>query len=53
MPSAERVFRKQFSSQEAINEAYLEAHRTIGKGSQGNMNWLAPPGMEQSITTKL
>ena len=53
MPSAERVFRKKFASQEAINDAYLEAYRAFGKGTQGNMNWLAPPGMEQSITTRL
>lgn len=53
VPSAERVFRKQFASQDTINEAYLESYRQIGKGTQGNMNWLAPPGMEQSITTKL
>ena len=53
MPSAERVFRKQFATQEAINEVYLAAYREIGKGTQGNLNWLAPPGMEQSITTRL
>jgi DNA repair photolyase len=53
MPSAERVFRKQFATQETINEAYLEAYRQVGTGVRKNMNWLAPPGMEQSIITKL
>lgn len=53
IPSAERVFRKQFASQENINDAYLEAYRQVGKGTLGNLNWLAPPGMEQSIITKL
>lgn len=49
-PSAERVFGKQFPTQQHITDAFLAAHREIGAGSKGNLRWLIPPGSGKNYT---
>jgi DNA repair photolyase len=44
IPSAERVFGKQFATQQDINAGFLEAHKKTGGGTRGNLRWLIPPG---------
>lgn len=50
VPSAQRVFGDQFSSQAVLNQAYLEAQQKIGSGPRGNLKWLIPPGTGKNFT---
>ena len=52
-PSAERVFGKQFPTQEQINEAFHAAHQQTGAGTRGNLKWLIPPGSGKNYTNYL
>ena len=42
IPSAQRVFGDQYT-QAMINEAFLDEHQRVGRGSKGNLNWLVLP----------
>lgn len=52
-PSAERVFGKQFPTQEIINEAFLAAHKKTGGGTKGNLRWLIVPGSGKNYINHL
>lgn len=52
IPSAERVFGKQFT-QEEINAAFLAAHQQIRGGSKGNLRWLVLPNSGENHTHHL
>ena len=51
--SAHRVFGKQFDSQEAINELFLEEHSRVRGGPKGNLRWLVPPGCGKNFCNHL
>lgn len=53
LSSAERVFRKDFPTQESINQPFLEDYRRIRGGTKGNLVWLTPPGQNKSIIDRL
>lgn len=53
LPSAERVFQKDFPTQALINEAFLADYQRIRGGTQGNLVWLTPPGQNTSIIDRL
>lgn len=51
--SAQRVFGKQFPTQEIMNQKYLDAHRQTGAGTRGNLKWLIPPGSGKNYINTL
>ena len=53
IPSAERVFGRDYPEQQMINDAYLAAHKEVGRGSRGNLNWLVLPNSGQNHTHTL
>jgi DNA repair photolyase len=53
IPCAEKVFGKQFASQQDINALFLQAHDQIRGGTKGNLRWLIPPGSGKNFTHSL
>lgn len=53
IPSAERVFGKDYPEQQMINDAYLAAHKEVGRGTRGNLNWLVLPNSGKNHTHTL
>jgi DNA repair photolyase len=53
IPSAERVFGKNYPEQRMINDAFIAEHKRVGKGSKGNLNWLVLPNSGKNHTQTL
>jgi len=53
VPSAKKVYGKQFPTQEVMNELYLAAHKATGAGTKGNLKWLIPPGSGKNYINTL